>query len=245
MPQEPAHLRPFVLDVPHVPAERHGDLDVYRPAGGGSGKRPAVVFVHGGPVPAGSRPTPRDWPVYRGYGSAAAQRGLIAVTVDHRLHDLGSYPAADDDVRSAVSYARSLGDVDGEAVALWFFSGGGLLMAPWLASPPSWLRCVAATYPILAPLPGWDVAEQFQPITALPLAGKLPLLLTRVGRERPSAAGTVAAFVAQAAICGASLQIIDVPDGQHGFDTLDHDEDSRRAVREALSWVQTALRPGS
>jgi hypothetical protein len=36
--------------------------------------------------------------------------------------------------------------------------------------------------------------------------------------------------------------VIDVPHGQHGFDMLDHDEESRAAVRQAMTWVVTALR---
>ncbi|WP_279581102.1 hypothetical protein [Fodinicola feengrottensis] len=49
------------------------------------------------------------------------------------------------------------------------------------------------------------------------------------------------AFVAEAHTQGRSLEVIDVPDGRHGFDMLDHDDDSRRAVRAALSWVTRTL----
>lgn len=240
----PPYLQPFVLDVPRVHPESQANHDVYRPAKTSDGAgRPVVIFVHGGPVPADLRPTPRDWPLFVGYASAVTQHGLIAVTVDHRLHDIAGYPSAAADVRVAVEHARALDGVDAERVALWFFSGGGLLVTDWLADPPSWLRCVALTYPVLAPLPGWGVPSHFQPIQALPGVRDLPLLLTRVGRERAEIAETVAAFVTAAEAQGASLEVIDVADGQHGFDTLDHDDDSRRAVREALSWVTSALQP--
>ncbi|HET9893893.1 MAG TPA: hypothetical protein VFQ44_03065 [Streptosporangiaceae bacterium] len=59
--------------------------------------------------------------------------------------------------------------VDAGRVALWFFSGGGLLPADWLCAPPEWLRCVAATYPWLAPPPDWDA--RFRPIDAVASAG--------------------------------------------------------------------------
>jgi len=240
----PSSLPPFVLDVPRVDAERQGDLDVYRPAKRSDGAGcPVVILVHGGPVPADLRPTPRDWPVFVGYASAVTQHGLIAVTVDHRLHDTAAYPIAAVDVRVAVEQARALEGVDAQRVALWFFSGGGLLVTEWLADPPSWLRCVALTYPILAPPPGWDVSCGFEPTQALPGVGDLPLLLTRVGGEQPEIAATVAAFITAAQAQGASLKVIDVADGQHGFDTLDHTDDSRRAVRQALSWVASALQP--
>jgi acetyl esterase/lipase len=238
----PPYLQPFVLDVPRVHPARQANHDIYRPATTRDGAaRPVVIFVHGGPVPADLRPTPRDWPVFVGYASAVTQQGMIAVMVDHRLHETAAYPAAAADVRVAVEHARALDGVDAQRVALWFFSGGGLLVADWLVNPPSWLRCVALTYPVLAPLPGWEVPSGFQPIQVLAGVGDLPLLLTRVGREQAEIAGTVAAFMAAAPSQGASLEVIDVAGGQHGFDTLDHDDDSRRAVRQALSWMTGAL----
>src|SRR5215471_16487997 len=139
---------PFVLSVPDARKRRDGNLDVYLPANSGVEMAPAIVFVHGGPIPADLRPTPRDWPVYIGYGSLAASRGVVAVTVDHRLYSPAALPAAADDVAAAVEQARALAGVDPDRVALWFFSGGGLLAADWLAAPPPWLRCIAATYPL-------------------------------------------------------------------------------------------------
>jgi hypothetical protein len=73
-------------------------------------------------------------------------------------------------------------------------------------------------------------------------AGTLPILLTRVGRERAEIAATVTAFTAEAELHHARLTVIDVPDGQHGFDMLDHDESSHAAVNQAMTWVVTALR---
>jgi len=230
------HLNPFVLPVEVRAAERHGAADLYLPDQAAE-PYPAVVLVHGGPIPADQRPTPRDWPVYRGYGSAIAARGAVGVTVDHRLHDLASYPVAAGDVAEAVQLARADPRVDPERVAMWFFSGGGLLMADWLRTPPDWLRCVAATYPVLAPLPGWEVDARFRPAEMIASAGDLPIVLTRAGRERPQVAATVETFTTAAGRCGAQLEIIDVPGGQHGFDMLDHTDESRDAVRRALDAV--------
>ncbi|MDQ3763817.1 MAG: hypothetical protein M3460_20035 [Actinomycetota bacterium] len=214
MSDAPPYLQPFVLDVPRVDPERQANLDVYRPARTSDGAgRPVVILVHGGPVPADLRPTPRDWPGFVGYASAVTQHGLIAVTLDHRLYDTAAYPIAAADVRVAVEHARALEGVDAERVALWFFSGGGLLVTHWLADPPPWLQCIALTYPILAPLPGWGVPSSFQLIQALPGVGDLPLLLTRVGHEQAEIAETVAAFITAAAAQGASLEVIDVAEG--------------------------------
>jgi acetyl esterase/lipase len=237
------YLQPFVLSVAEPRRSRDGNIDIYWPADSDAEMSPLIIFVHGGPIPADMRPTPRDWPSYIGYGSLAASHGVVGVTLDHRLFATADYPVAADDLASAVERARALPGVDPGRVALWFFSGGGPLAADWLAEPPPWLRCIAATYPLMAPLPGREDADvRFRPVDAVHKAGRLPILVTRVGRERAEIAATVEAFVTEAEECGAQLTVIDVPEGQHAFDSLDHDESSRVAVRRAMTWVATALR---
>lgn len=157
-----------MLPVEPVVPEPHGRIDLYlsqttQPSS-------AVVFVRGGPVPADRRPTPRDWPVYRGYGCLAAVRGVVGMTVDHRLHDFADYSLAAADVDAAVEMVRADPRVDADRLTIWFFSGGGLLLADWLRRSPSWLRCVAATYPVLAALPGRAVDPRFRPVEAVSTA---------------------------------------------------------------------------
>ncbi|MEE4495253.1 alpha/beta fold hydrolase [Streptomyces sp. BE230] len=234
--EPPAHLRPFLLDVPELPHERTGNVDLYLPEAGGS--RPAVVFVHGGPVPAGVLPTPRDWPALKGYARYAAAQGVVGVTLDHRLHDMADYPRAAADVAAAVELVRTDPRVDADRIALWFLSGGGLIAADWLRKPPAWLRCLAASYPILVPVPGWGpVDSRFRPVDALPGAGTLPVVLTRAGRESPEIAATVEEFLAASEKCGANVEVVDVPNGRHAFETLDPTEESREAVHRAMRSV--------
>lgn len=237
----PPYMHPFVVAV--EPAERHrqGNIDVHTARGPAGVPRPVVVFVHGGPLPAEVEPTPRDWPVFLGYGALAAASGVVGVTLDHRLHSVADYSIAAQDVASAVERARGLEGVDPDRVGLWFFSGGGLLAADWLAAPPSWLRCVAMTYPVLASPAGWDVEARFDPVAAVSTAPKLPIVLTRVGHEYPDFARTQDAFVDAARANGVALEVVEVPGGQHGFDSLDHTEESRVAVAQAMTWVAGAL----
>ncbi|WP_017627358.1 alpha/beta hydrolase [Nocardiopsis chromatogenes] len=244
----------FVVPVDPTDHERHGVLDVYRPApetgpeaeteAAVRSAKPAVVFVHGGPLPANASPTPRDSPLFVGYCSLAAASGAVGVMFDHRFHSIEQRADAADDVAEAVGAARRLPGVDPDRVALWFFSGAGLLAAEWLDPPPPWLRCIAATYPVLAPGPDRELEARFRPIDALSATGGLPVLLTRVGRERPEFATGVEAFVAAAEEHDVALDIIDVPEGRHGFDMLDHSDASRSAVTEAMAWVIGKLAPG-
>ncbi|WP_328549652.1 MULTISPECIES: alpha/beta hydrolase [unclassified Streptomyces] len=241
--QPPPHLRPFPLDVPELPRERRGNVDLYLPPDA-EGPRPAVVFVHGGPVPAGVRPTPRDWPTLMGYARLAAAQGAVGVTLDHRLHDVADYERAAEDVAAAVELARADPRVDADRIALWFFSAGGLIMADWLRARPVWLRCVAATYPILAPMSNWGLAGSgFLPAEAVAHAGNLPVVLTRVGLEMPEIAVTVEEFLAAAKDAGTDVEVVDVPHGRHGFETLAPVEEWRDAVHRAMGSVLARLTP--
>ena len=243
MSDQPDYLRPFLLETPECQRERSGRVDLYLPEA--DKPCPAIVFVHGGPVPAQVRPTPRDWPAYTGYGRYAASQGAVGVTVDHRLHGLGDYPRAAADLAAAIDVAREDPRVDAGRVALWFFSGGSLLSAGWLAAPPAWLRCIAATYPLLAPLPNWrDVDPRFRPVTAVAAAGQLPVVVTRPELERPEIAATVDEFLAAAGASGAAVEVIDVPGAHHGFETIDHTEPARQAVVSAVRSVLAHLRAG-
>ncbi|MGW4194701.1 alpha/beta hydrolase [Streptomyces sp. NPDC005004] len=246
--EQPLHLRPFVLDVPERPRERTGRVDLHLPDSPPEADadayppRPAVVFVHGGPVPVSRRPTPRDWPLYTGHARYAASQGVVGVTVDHGLHALTDYARAAADLEAAVDLVRAHPRVDADRIALWFFSGGGLLMSDWLAAPPPWLRCVAASYPALAPLPGWNAVDaRFRPVTAVRSAGKLPVVLSRVGLEHASIADTVTEFLTAARAAGTRVVTVDVPSGHHGFDVADPTDESRRAVVSAHRQVLSLL----
>ncbi|PZT71323.1 alpha/beta hydrolase [Streptomyces sp. SW4] len=238
-----AHTRPFLFEVPEAARVRKENADLYLPAA--RGPRPAVVFVHGGPVPADVRPTPREWPLFTGYARYAAELGVVGVSVDHRLHGLGDFERAAADVAAAVDVVRADRRVDADRVALWFFSGGSLLAADWLSAPPVWLRCLAATYPVMVPLPNWGPADShFHPARAVAHAGALPVVLTRVGLELPEIAATVEEFLASAEDCGARVEVVDVPHGHHGFETRDPTDASRAAVRQAMRSVLTHLTDG-
>jgi dipeptidyl aminopeptidase/acylaminoacyl peptidase len=245
------------MDVPERRRERIGRVDLHLPDGvpehvsddlsdGRSeteGPWPAVVFVHGGPVHPDARPTPRDWPGFLGYARYVAGMGAVGVTLDHRLHDLADYGRAAEDIAEAVALVRADPRVDEDRVALWFFSAGGLLSADWLAAPPPWLRCVAATYPILAPLPNWALVDsRFSPAVAVRTAGRLPVVLTRVELERAEIAATIEEFLTAAKQYDADVEVVEVPLGHHGFETIDHTEEASRAVEHAVRSVLGHLR---
>jgi acetyl esterase/lipase len=200
-----------------------------------------VVFVHGGPLPPGDQPLPREWPVFQGYGNLAAGSGVVGVTADLRMYVADGLPDAATDVAGAVDIARADPRVDADRVAVWVFSGGGLLLADWLREPPPWLRCFAATYPLLDVPAEYGVDARFRPIESVGGASGLPLVLTRVGLEQPALAEAVERFVVAARDAGVRLEIVDVPHGRHAFDMFDQTDESRNAVRRAMAAVVAHL----
>jgi len=211
----PEEIRP-VFDVPdlHTQRVRAGEVDVELP--GSEGAKPAVVFVHGPVPPGGVRPA--EWPVYLGYRRLAASRGLAAATADLDYANLANAGEAVPQLERQIDSVRSLAQIDGGRVALWAFSGGGLLVNRWLGESPNFLRCVALSYPVLQPPPA---------------VVSVPIVLTRVGQERSEIQRTVDRFL------GSDLPIdrVDVPSGRHAFDFLDDSDESRAAVERALDLV--------
>jgi len=201
-----------------------------------------VVFVHGGPIPRDGVPKPRDWPLFRGYASLVAAQGLVGVIFDHPLHDLMDYPRSAQTIRDVVDRVRAERGVDPDRVALWAFSGAGLFAASWLRDHHRWLRCVALTYPVVEPLPGWVVDARFRPITAVRSMPRPSIVLTRVGREVPEIAAGVDAFVEAAG--RTNLAVIDLPDSVHGFDHREHTKQARDGVQRAVEAVADVLRAG-
>ncbi|MEJ3658881.1 alpha/beta hydrolase [Actinomycetes bacterium KLBMP 9759] len=232
---------PFFHDVAPALRRQSELIDVFT-SGTASGPRPAVLFVHGGPLPAERQPRPRQTPIFIGYASMAAAAGLVGVTFDHRLYTDQHYAEAADDVREAVEQVRALDEVDPDRVGMWFFSGGGPLGADWLRSAPAWLRAIAWSYPLLAPLPGWpgDVAR-FDAVAPLAEVPNLPKLLIRVGNEHPALAPVQDAFVATARDQDAALEVIEIADADHGFEAGTYSEHAGAAVRKAMGWMASAI----
>src|SRR5699024_6542552 len=201
-------------------------------------QRPAVIFIHGGPVPEGQTPSPRHWPTFIGYSDLAASTGLVGVTFDHRLYDMERYPDSAQDIAEVVEKVRRAPQVDPDRIALWFFSAGGPLAADWLRETPSWLRAVVWSYPVLAPPCDWpgDV-ERFDCRQAITGAPELPKLMRRVGEEYSSFADTQNAVIEATGNFESALEVIDVPGAVHGFESLKYDKREREATDKAMDCV--------
>jgi len=227
-------------------------MDVYSPPGPPR-PRAAVLLVHGGPLP---RIGAKNMGVFRSFGAILGACGYVAVAFDHRFLGPERLVDAAQDVADLVSHVRAeagpLG-VDADRIALWAFSGGGPFLAAPLRERPPWLRALLAYYAVLdlrQPPPGADsglspeIRERFSPVAALGDARRAPpLLVARAGLDHPWLNGGTDRFVQEALAKGATLDLLNHPDGRHGFDILDDDARTREILRRTLDFLRDRLSP--
>jgi acetyl esterase/lipase len=116
------------IEYAEVAGFRPLELDLYLPDGL-AGPVPVVVHVHGGGWRRGSRRHPLP-ALGDGFYHGLAATGIAVAAIDYRLSGEARYPAAVDDVRAAVAWARcalpGYGITLGPLV-LWGDSAGGQL----------------------------------------------------------------------------------------------------------------------
>ena len=107
-------------------------LDLFLPPSKFAGPRPLVIYVHGGGWVAGG---PRrsaayqDWPKVL---ASLAARGYVVATVSYRFSREAPFPAAIQDVKSAIRWLRANAakyNIDPKRAAIWGQSAGGHLAA--------------------------------------------------------------------------------------------------------------------
>jgi dienelactone hydrolase len=238
----PPHLRPFVL--PHDPVEPHpvDDLHLYLPDGiAEGGSRPAVLMVHGGPVPPERAERPPDWPAYRAYGALLARAGLVGVMIEHGFVSDETLPRARDDVRAAIEALRADPAVDPTRVGLWFFSAGGLLLGSFLDPPPDGVAAVAGTYAYVGDedLPSLGLADGVQ----VAARSSLPLLLVRPEHDVDEIAAVTDDLLARCAKASRPVDVLEVSGAHHGFETVDDTDAARAAIRDSVAWWVARLLP--
>ena len=240
--------RPFA-----APGGERLAMDVYRPAGTGPGSRlPAVLLVHGGPIP---KIGARRMGVFTSYGRLLAASGLAAVAFDHRFLAPDRLLDAAADVGAAASHVRenagALG-VDPERLAFWGFSGGGPFLCAALRGAPPFVRAVVAYYAAL------DIREKptgasaaitdemrrdFSPAHHVRAEGgrTAPILVARAGLDHPFMNASIDRFVQEALAVNAEIDVMNHPRGRHGFDFLDDDARSREIIARTIEFLRARL----
>lgn len=123
-------IAPLTL-LPGLQYGKAGDaalpLDLVLPGDGGTGPRPAAVWLFGGGWFSGSR---GGGPSY--WCSSLAAHGIVCAAVDYRLSQYAPFPAQIHDVKAAIRWLRGNADtyrIDPDRIGIWGHSAGGHLAA--------------------------------------------------------------------------------------------------------------------
>jgi acetyl esterase/lipase len=106
-------------------------LDLYQPSGK-SYPRPGLIFVHGGGWNSGDSRHAGTFGDFPGLLASLAARGFVVASVNYRLSGEARFPAALQDVKSAISWLRRHAkdyNLDDTRIAIWGASAGGQIAA--------------------------------------------------------------------------------------------------------------------
>lgn len=223
-------------------------LDVYGPKSSRPGERfPAVIFVHGGPVSTDWGINLKDIGQYNSYGRLLAASGYVAITFNHRLFDLNSYPKSEVDLLQVIEYIRVNSDlyaINPESICVWFISYGCPLLAVLLRSGLDFLRCFVAYYGPLDVLPSDQPSskllfEGYSPVSILSSLSKFnrPIFIAKAGMDDKDLNATIDTFVSKADLLKKPVKLITHETGQHAFDILDDDDRSRSIIKATIDFI--------
>ena len=158
---------------------------------------------------------------------------------EHGFVDDETLPVARANVHTALETLRADPRVEGDRIGLWFFSAGGLLMGSFLDRVPAGVIAVAGTYAAVAD-PDLDGTDLLQAVDTAATSA-VSLLLVRPEHDFDWIVPETGVLLERCVAAGRAIDVIDVPGGHHGFETVDDTDESREGVRRSIAWWVQAL----
>ncbi len=217
-------------------------FDFYEPVAARERNRaPCVILIHGGPIPSNLFTTPKEWGLFHSYGRLLGASGLAAMMFDHRFFAVDLIQQAIGDIQDLLAHLSQHADalnIDPSRLCLWAFSGGGVLLSPFLRECPAAIGCIVAYYAALASsTPAFSPAAQISANT-----GRIPpLLIARAGLDLPAYHEATDEFIQQALKKNACLDVLNHATGQHAFDVRDDNARTRDILRRTIQFIQSHL----
>lgn len=211
-------------DIFYKKAERPLTFDLYTPRTN-SKKLPTVIFVNGiGDSPGGPRLMDRGQ--YRDWARLIAANGLAAITFTDRTEHVA------EDIRELVAFVsegRAGPAVDANNLCLWACSANVRLSFPLLMEENrKALKCGVFYYGI----PRSDTVRT-----------DVPILLVRAGFDNENLNRGFDAGAQRLQEMNAPVTVVNLAGAQHAFDIADDNEISRNAIRQTITFIQSALDP--
>jgi len=256
----PAPPQPDVVNsrhVLHIPGQENAKLaadviytgtggdaqktDIYIPADAKpSDKRPLVIALSGADKA-------KHWGFYKELGQVIAASGMIGVIPDKRYRR-GQTVEGSQDIRVLIAFLKDNAGKysgDGSRVCLWAFSAGGMLLNVGMRGDLPQIKCLVNFYGVVdvgrfPDAPKEAAESDYNPIVRLRRdPDKLPpMLIARAGKDRAPLNEGIDKFVSEALAKNLNIEVINYPEGQHGFDLYDDNDHSRRVVRRALQFMR-------
>jgi hypothetical protein len=220
-------------------------IDVYCPPSSDSAM-PAVVFVTGyrdkdGLDLIGLRL--KEWGGYVSWGQLVAASGLVGITYSC------SEPSVDaKEVQNFVRDHSAEFGIDPERIGIWAASGNGPTALSMLMGGSTGLRFAVLSNTYMLDLDGdtmvSDMAAQFG--FSAPNVGKsvrdldpqVPLFLVRSGKDEvPGLNQTIDRFARRAIEANLPIQLVNLPDAPHSYDTLHDTERSRETIQQIVHFM--------
>ena len=193
---------------------------------------PAVLFVHGGPVPPSV--SVKDSALYRSWGKLLAAAGLTAVTANWRVGVPADIDALIEHVRGEAGTLQ----IDRQRLCLFGMSAGvAPIIDKALDSHPDYLRCIVAYYGTVT-----DAWFRLRRLKGVP--PRLPPILVAQGAkdDRVPLEGAEQ-FIKLLRTKGGHAELLIHPTGGHFFEAFNDDDRSREIVKRTIAFLQEQLTP--
>jgi acetyl esterase/lipase len=226
-------------------------LDVYTPYGAKKSDRfPVVVLISGGGT--GDHDF-RDAGVYFSYGRILGASQYVAITFSKRFNRDGDPLQGLADFNDLVAYIRGHSaelHITPERMIFWAFSGGGSLLRPVLSDMQPYAKGALCFYCVTdrefsssSAETSQRLREKLSPLAQIERAQQAvpPIFVARAGLDGPGINEPLARFVAEAMAKNLSIEMVNHPNGRHGFDLLDADARSREIIQRALEFIRERL----
>jgi triacylglycerol lipase len=129
-------------------------LDLFTPDAKPSGKRPILVFVHGGGFVGGDKSKAgngAESPFYDNTMIWAVNHGLVGVNMNYELAPKARYPTVQHEIAEAVAWARKNAAAwggDPDRIVVWGHSAGATHVGSFIAHPETYADVAGARKPV-------------------------------------------------------------------------------------------------
>lgn len=228
--------------------------DIFTPSDS-TKKYPAVIFVHGGPVPDSLPVTAKDWGQYQSYGALMAANGMAGVVFNYRHGSYADSQNARTDILSLIDFVRDNADdyaIDKNNVCVWYFSGGGSFIAPVMERRSEWVKCISVYYGVAGPRAltklGVDLPDDLKagldpfPILENKTDWNPAIFIAEAGKDKPELNVALRDFAQTAMTNGWEVEYWNHPTGPHAFDILTDDKRSRAIIDRTVEFLKDQLK---